>query len=324
MTILVTGGAGYIGSHVVKALKALDSKILVCDNLSTGHKSAVGDVDFLQIDLADAAFEQVFKNYKIESVLHFAGSIVVPESVQNPIKYYQNNTVNSLKLVQLCVKYGVKHFIFSSTAATYGMPLDGECSESTSTIPINPYGQSKLMTEQMLWDVCRASNLRAVALRYFNVAGADPEGELGQSFPEATHLIKVACQVVAGLRDSLSIYGTDYPTPDGSCIRDYIHVSDLAQAHVDALKYLRAGGGASDVFNCGYQRGYSVLEVIEAIEKVANTKIKKQIAPRREGDPAQLVANSAKIRKVLGWSPRYDNLDFIVQTALAWERNPRF
>jgi UDP-glucose 4-epimerase len=323
MTILVTGGAGYIGSHVVKALTLKGGEVLVCDNLSTGHRGAVKNAKLIQVDLTSDDLENIFKNHSIESVLHFAGSIVVPESVKDPIKYYQNNTVNSLKLIKLCVSYGVKHFIFSSTAATYGMPVSEECLETTPTVPINPYGQSKLMTEQMLWDVCRASSLRVVALRYFNVAGADPEGDLGQSFPDATHLIKVACQVVAGKRDGISVFGTDYPTRDGSCIRDYIHVSDLAQAHVDALSYLRSGG-KTDVFNCGYGKGYSVLEVLSMVEKVAGVKLKTNFSGRRDGDPACLIANADKIRKVLGWKPRFNDLELIVRSALAWERNPRF
>lgn len=324
MAILVTGGAGYIGSHVVKALLKEGHEVIVVDNLSTGHVQAVGSAKLIQIDIGHKSeLDKVFAAHSIDSVMHFAGSIVVPESVREPLKYYQNNTLNSHGLIELCVKNKVKNFIFSSTAAVYGISKDPICTEETETAPINPYGSSKLMTEQMLKDVSAVSPLRIVALRYFNVAGADPDGEIGQSFPDATHLIKVACQAALGKRAGLTVFGTDYPTPDGTCVRDYIHVSDLATAHVKALEYLKAGG-ASEIMNCGYGHGSSVTEVVSRVKKISGVDFKVELSPRRPGDPASLTAANEKIMKLLKWKPKHDDLDFIIQSALNWEKNARF
>jgi len=322
MKILVTGGAGYIGSHVVKALKGED--LLVLDNLSTGHKQAVLHGELVVGDIGDETLlESLFTKHKFESVLHFAGSIVVPESVSDPLKYYQNNTINSHKLLSKCVKHGVKHFIFSSTAAVYGMPADGVCTEESPLLPNNPYGYSKLMTEQMLWDVCKASSLRAVALRYFNVGGADPEGQLGQSTPGATSLIKVCVEAAAGKREFVEVFGTDYPTKDGTGVRDFIHVSDLASAHVKALEYLRKNGETTKL-NCGYGHGFSVREVIECVEKVSGKKIKTHEISRRHGDYAQIISKADRIQKELGWKPRFDDLDLIIKDAIQWEKLKKF
>lgn len=320
MKILITGGAGYIGSHVVKALGSLGHKIIVYDNLSTGHKGAVTSGELVVGDLADKEkLETLFKEQKFEAVLHFAGSIVVPHSVSDPLTYYQNNTVNSHYLISLCHKYKVNNFIFSSTAAVYGMPEDGVCREDSKLAPINPYGQSKLMTEHMLRDVSAASDLRYVALRYFNVSGADPDGKIGQSFPEATHLIKVACEVATGKRASINVFGTDYPTPDGTCVRDYIHVTDLADAHVKALEYL-AKGGKSEILNCGYGHGFSVREVLTRVKEITGKEIKVIDSPRRPGDPASLTAKAEKISSVIGWKPKYDDLNIIITSAYEWEK----
>lgn len=325
MKILITGGAGYIGSHVVKALgKDPKNELVIYDNLSTGFKEAVVSGRLVVGDLADSEkIEALFKTEKFEAIFHFAGSIIVPESVTNPLKYYHNNTVNTWSLLSLCSKYNVNKFVFSSTAAVYGMPKDGICREDSSPTPINPYGQSKLMVEQFLKDLSKASNFNFVILRYFNVAGADQEGTLGQSFPAATHLIKVACEVATGKRKEMSLFGTDYPTPDGTCIRDYIHVSDLADAHVKALEYLNKGG-ASQTLNCGYGHGASVKEVISTVEKVTGKKLQVTNAPRRLGDPASVTSQVDKIYSVLGWKPKFDDLEFIVKTAYNWEINKRF
>jgi UDP-glucose 4-epimerase len=320
MNILITGGAGYIGSHVLKALSSLDHHIIIYDNLSTGHKAAITAGELVVGDLADKEkLDSLFKEQQFDAVLHFAGSIVVPDSVSDPIAYYLNNTVNSHYLISLCAKYKVHKFIFSSTAAVYGMPEDGVCSEDSKLAPINPYGQSKLMTEHMLRDVANSSNFRFVALRYFNVSGADPDGKIGQSFPEATHLIKVACEVATGKRPSIKIFGTDYPTPDGTCIRDYIHVSDLADAHVKALEYL-VRGGYSEVLNCGYGHGFSVREVLSRVKEITGKDIKVEDSPRRPGDPASLTSIAQKIRHVIGWTPKYDDLNLIIKSAYEWER----
>lgn len=320
MKILITGGAGYIGSHVVKALGLLGHDITVYDNLSTGHKQAVRYGELVTGDLSDhSKLETLFEKKQFDAVLHFAGSIVVPESVAHPLKYYQNNTVNSHYLLTLCQKYSVNKFIFSSTAAVYGMPDDGICREDSKLAPINPYGQSKLMTEHMLKDFSASSDFKYVALRYFNVSGADPEGQLGQSFPEATHLIKVACEVATGKRESIKVFGTDYPTPDGTCVRDYIHVSDLADAHVKALEYLEKGGG-SQILNCGYGHGFSVKEVLARVIDVTGIQIKIEESPRRPGDPASLTAKADRIQNVIGWKPKYDDLNLIIKTAYEWEK----
>ena len=319
-TILVTGGAGYIGSHVARQLGERGERIVTLDNLSTGFGSSVLHGDLVVGDTGDTELvSRLLADHRIDTVLHFAAHIVVPESVADPLKYYDNNTARTRSLLECCVAAGVKHFIFSSTAAVYGMPDSGAASEDTPTRPINPYGWSKLMSEQMLRDVSAATALRHVALRYFNVAGADPGGRIGQATPDATHLIKVACEHVVGKRPGLSIFGTDYDTPDGTCIRDYIHVEDLAAAHLDALDYLRSGG-SSATLNCGYGRGFSVREVLDMVSAVADKELAVSEAPRRPGDPPALIARASRIREVLGWQPRHADLREIVQSALAWER----
>lgn len=322
MNILITGGAGYIGSHVVKALSSSTKyDLTIYDNLSTGHKEAVSAGKLVIGDLADLQFlEEIFRQKKFDAVLNFAGSIKVPESVSNPLKYYFNNTVNTFHLLNLCSKYQVKKFIFSSTAATYGIPEGGLCREDSPLLPINPYGHSKLMSEQMLKDLAASSDLKFVILRYFNVAGADPECKIGQSFPEPFHLINVASEAAAGKRSKVDIYGIDYPTPDGTCIRDYIHVSDLADAHVKALKYLEQGG-RSDVLNCGYSKGFSVKEVIAQVKAVTGVDFNVVETERRSGDPASLIAQADRIRNVLNWIPRFNDLNFIIKTAYEWEKN---
>lgn len=320
MRILITGGAGYIGSHVLKALGNQKHQITILDNLSTGNVGAITNGDLVLGDLNDdQLLDELFSTRKFEAVLHFAGSIVVPESVSNPISYYSNNTINSHRLISYCLKYECHKFIFSSTAAIYGMPEDGIATEETPTNPINPYGFSKLMTEQMLADTSASSPFRYVALRYFNVSGADPDGLIGQSFPGATHLIKVACETACGMREQIQVFGTDYPTPDGSCVRDYIHVSDLADAHVKALEYLEKGG-KSEFLNCGYGYGYSVKEVLAKVKEVTGVNIKVIETPRRPGDAASITAKVEKIRNVLGWKPQYNNLGLIIKSAYEWEK----
>jgi UDP-glucose 4-epimerase len=321
MTVLVTGGAGYIGSHMVLELLANGERVVVLDNLATGFAWAVAPgVPLVTGDTGDQALVAgLIAEHGIDAILHFAASIVVPDSVREPLAYYRNNTVNSRALIECAVQNGVRHFIFSSTAAVYGNPAEIPVKESAPAQPISPYGWSKLMSEIMLRDAGRAHDLRYVILRYFNVAGADPEGRTGQSSKGATHLIKVAVEAALGLRPEIAVFGTDYPTPDGTCIRDYIHVADLARAHSDALRHLR-GGAPSLTLNCGYGRGFSVLEVIEAVKHAAGVDFKVEIAPRRPGDPAQIVADSREARAILGWQPRYDDLATIVTHALAWER----
>ena len=319
-TILVTGGAGYIGSHVARQLGERGERLVTLDNLSTGFRGAVLHGIFVQGDTADAALvSRVLAEQQVDTIMHFAAHIQVPESVANPLKYYRNNTANTRTLLECAVAAGVKNFVFSSTAAVYGMPAAGIATEDTPTVPINPYGWSKLMSEQMLRDVAAVTPLRYVALRYFNVAGADPGGHIGQSTPEATHLIKVACEHVVGRRKQIAIYGTDYDTPDGTCVRDYIHVEDLAAAHLQALDYLR-GGGATATLNCGYGEGSSVRDVLNAVARVSGSKLSITESGRRAGDPPQLVAAADRIRKTLGWMPRHQDLDGIVGTALAWEK----
>ena len=321
MAVLVTGGAGYIGSHMVLALLDANEEVVVLDNLSTGFdwalppeaKLVVGDMGDRELALA------TIREHRVEAIAHFAAKIVVPNSVADPLGYYLNNTVKSRALIESAVKGGVKQFIFSSTAAVYGEPSVVPVPEDLPLNPINPYGRSKLMTEWMLQDAAGAHDLRYVALRYFNVAGADPRGRSGQSTPNATHLIKVAAQTALGERPYIEVFGTDYPTPDGSCLRDYIQVSDLVDAHLVALNHLRRGG-ASLTLNCGYGRGYSVLEVIDVVKKVSGVDFPVRISPRRPGDPAQIVAKADRIREELGWRPRHDDLDGIVHQALAWER----
>jgi UDP-glucose 4-epimerase len=297
--------------------------VVVLDNLCTGFREAVLYGEFVEGDTGDMALvERELRDGAIKSVLHFAAHIVVPESVADPLKYYRNNTSNTRNLLECCARTGVEHFVFSSTAAVYGVPSASLISEEMPTVPINPYGTSKLMSEWMLRDLARASDLRYVILRYFNVAGADLSGRIGQSTPEATHLIKVACEAVTGKRAQVSIFGTDYPTPDGTGVRDYIHVADLASAHLKALDYLR-GGGACTTLNCGYGHGYSVREVLDAVQRVSSMKLNIVESPRRAGDPPALAADSARLREKLQWEPRYDKLDVIVETALNWERKLR-
>jgi UDP-glucose 4-epimerase len=321
MTVLVTGGAGYIGSHMVFALADAGERVVVLDNLSTGFDWAVAKgVPLIVGETGDQALvARLIREHGVDAIIHFAASIVVPDSVRDPLGYYRNNTMNSRALIECAVKGGVRHFIFSSTAAVYGNPAETPVKEDSATLPISPYGWSKLMTEIMLRDAGSAHGLQHVILRYFNVAGADPQGRTGQSTKAATHLIKVAVETVLGLRPKLDVFGDDYPTSDGTCIRDYIHVSDLARAHADALRYLRSGAPPLTL-NCGYGHGFSVLEVIDAVKRVSGVDFKADIAPRREGDPAQIVAHSEQARSKLGWRPRYDDLSIIVRDALAWER----
>lgn len=320
--ILVTGGAGYIGSHVVKLLGERGESVVILDDLSTGNADAVlsgelvvgktGDMDLVSQLIADKG---------IDTVMHFAAHTIVPESVENPLKYYANNTCSTRNLLQACQDNNVKNFIFSSTAATYGVPDESisACSEDLQTAPINAYGSSKLMSEAMLRDLSAATDLKHVVLRYFNVAGSDPDGRIGQSTPKATLLIKVAAEVAVGKREQLYVYGTDYPTTDGTGVRDYIHVSDLGSAHLSALDYLR-DGGKSTLLNCGYGHGFSVREVIDAVERVSGVKLNVIEQPRRAGDPPALIAAVDKIHKTLDWAPQFDNLDTIVRTSLEWER----
>lgn len=319
-SVLVTGGAGYIGSHVVKQLGQRGDSVVVLDNLSTGFADAVLHGKLIIGDTGDAELvARLLREHDVDTVMHFAAHTIVPESVSNPLKYFRNNTASTLNVLQCCQDAGIEHFIFSSTAAVYGIPPEGLAHEDTPTAPINPYGLSKLMSEWMLRDLSAASELRHVALRYFNVAGSDPEVRIGQSTEKATLLIKVACEAAVGKRSHVAVYGSDYPTPDGTGVRDYIHVEDLADAHIKALDYLRAGG-ESVTLNCGYGHGYSVREVLGMVEEVNGAPLMIQEEPRRAGDPPSLVAGADRIREVLGWTPRYNDLREIVRTSLAWER----
>jgi UDP-glucose 4-epimerase len=321
MTILVTGGAGYIGSHMVHELVDAGEPIVVLDNLSTGFRFLIPSaVPFVAGSTGDRELvAKTIQRYGVDAIIHFAASIVVPDSVRDPLSYYRNNTMNTCALLEVAAETGVKQFIFSSTAAVYGNPEQVPIREDAATAPISPYGTSKLMSEIMLHDAGKAYGLRFVVLRYFNVAGADPKGRTGQATPQATHLIKVACETALGKRLKIDVFGTDYPTPDGTCIRDYIHVSDLARAHSAALAYLRRGG-ASATFNCGYGHGASVLEVIDAVRRVSGRDFAVEISGRRPGDPAELVANVDRIRATLDWRPQFKDLDTIVAHALSWEK----
>jgi UDP-glucose 4-epimerase len=321
MTVLVTGGAGYIGSHMVLELADAGERVIVLDNLTTGHDWAVpAGVPLVIGESGDQELVgRLLRDEAVDAIIHFAASIVVPDSVRDPLGYYRNNTMNTRALIECAVAAGVRNFIFSSTAAVYGNPAEIPVTENAALAPISPYGWSKLMSEVMLRDTSHAHGLNHIILRYFNVAGADPHGRTGQSTKAATHLIKVAVEAALGLRAKLDVFGNDYPTPDGSCVRDYIHVSDLARAHSDALRHLR-GGGPSLTLNCGYGHGFSVLEVIDTVKRVAGVDFPVEIAPRREGDPAQIVAYSDRAPETLGWRPRFDDLSVIVAHALAWEQ----
>jgi UDP-glucose 4-epimerase len=321
MTILVTGGAGYIGSHMVHELVDAGEPVVVLDNLSTGFRFLLpASVPFVSGSTGDRDLvAKIITQYDVTAIIHFAASIVVPDSLRDPLDYYRNNTMNTCALIDTAIQNGVGQFIFSSTAAVYGNVKESPIREDAPTAPISPYGTSKLMSEIMLHDAGRAHGLRFVILRYFNVAGADPRGRTGQSSPIATHVIKVACEAAIGKRPKMDVFGTDYPTPDGTCIRDYIHVSDLARAHSAALGHLRRGG-ASATFNCGYGRGNSVFEVIDAVRRVSGRDFPVEIAGRRPGDPPELVANVERIRKGLAWHPQFQDIDTIAAHALAWEK----
>ena len=322
LNVLVTGGAGYIGSHAVLALLDSGHRPVVIDNLLTGFRWAVPDeVAFYEGDIADSRLVgQIINNERIDAAMHFAGSVVVPESVENPLKYYHNNTANTRALIETLITNNVRHMIFSSTAATYGIPESSPVRENMPTLPINPYGTSKLMTEMMLRDVAAAHDFNYCALRYFNVAGADPEGRSGQSTVGATHLIKIAVEAALGKRGSVSVFGTDYATDDGTGVRDYIHVADLAAAHVIALEALIADPETSHTLNCGYGHGYSVLQVLDAVDRATNNKLVRNLEGRRAGDPDALISDNRAIIERFGWQPKYDDLDTIVEHALAWER----
>ena len=324
MSVLVTGGAGYIGSHMVYELLDAGEDVAVLDNLSTGFRWAIPEsVPLYEGDTGNEDLARsIMARHEVDAIIHFAASIVVPDSVADPLGYYRNNTANSRTLIEAAVKSGVKHFIFSSTAAVYGNPKSVPVAEDAAPDPMSPYGSSKLMTEIILRDTGFAHPLKHAILRYFNVAGADPKMRTGQSTPAATHLIKVAVQAALGMRRKMEVFGTDYPTPDGTCIRDYIHVSDLVRAHSDALRYLRAGG-ESATFNCGYGRGFSVFEVIDTVKRVSGVDFQVDLAGRRPGDPARIVAASDRARQILHWVPRYDDLPMIVANALEWEQKLR-
>jgi len=322
-TVLVTGGAGYIGSHVVQLLRSRGERVVVLDNLSTGFRQSLADTPLIVGDVNDRALVgSAIAEHGIGTVMHFAANTIVPESVRDPLKYYGNNTAATRTLLETCMHSGVRRFVFSSTAAVYGVPAGGIAEEDMPLVPINPYGTSKLMSEWILRDLAAVTDFRYVSLRYFNVAGSDPEGRIGQATAKATLLIKVACEAMVGKRDHVSIYGTDYPTPDGTGVRDYIHVTDLARAHLDALDYLRRGGAAV-VLNCGYGHGYSVREVLSSVERVAGRALKVKTEPRREGDPPSLISAAGRIREVLGWRPELNDLDTIVRHALSWEEKLR-
>jgi UDP-glucose 4-epimerase len=319
-SILVTGGAGYIGSHVALQLRARGERVVILDDLSRGFRQAALDTPLIVGEVGDRdRVRAVLKEHGVDTVMHFAAYTIVPESVREPLKYFGNNTCSTRSLLECCLEAQVRHFVFSSTAAVYGMPAEGVAAETTPTAPINPYGSSKLMSEWMLAAVAEASPLRYAALRYFNVAGSDSGGRIGQATPNATLLVKVACEAAVGRRPHVSIFGTDYPTADGTGVRDYIHVEDLATAHLDALEWLRRGG-ASTTLNVGYGHGYSVRQVLASVERVSGKRLTVREEPRRAGDPPSLVARADRIRAELGWRPRLDDLDTIVRTAYAWEQ----
>ena len=320
MKVLVTGGAGYIGSHIVKTLGEKGHDIVVYDNLSYGHDWALLSGRLVKGDLGDKEYlDAVFAEEKFDAIIHMAAFIVVDESIREPLKYYQNNFINAMTLIRTCLKHGVKKFLFSSTAAVYGIPEKIPVTEESPLLPINPYGASKVMVEQVLKDVSASDDLRYIALRYFNVAGADPMSRIGQARKDATHLITVSLRTALGIRDHLDIYGTDYPTPDGTCIRDYIHVDDLSNAHVLALEYL-VSGGESRIYNCGYGHGYSVKEVVDEVKRVTGVHFPVIATDRRIGDPPALIADSSKLRQELQWGPQHDNLEYIIRTAWDWEK----
>ena len=322
--ILVTGGAGYIGAHVALMLAEAGERVVVLDDLSTGFAAAVRQAELITGDVADPHLVRgLLQAHDVDTVMHFAARTVVPESVSDPLGYYRNNTCGTRSLLHCCAETGVKHLVFSSTAAVYGIPEEGLAREDSPTAPINPYGRSKLMSEWMLRDLSAATPLRHVALRYFNVAGSDPGGRIGQSTRQATLLVKVACEAAVGRRDHVAVFGCDYPTPDGTGVRDYIHVTDLAAAHLDALNYLRRGG-PSDTFNVGYGHGTSVRQVLDTVQRLSGRRLDIRERPRRPGDPPSLVAAADRIRHVLGWTPHHDDLETIVGTALAWERDPAY
>jgi len=325
-SVLVTGGAGYIGSHVVQQLRARGERVVVLDNLTTGFRQAVADTPLVVGNVGDAeTVNRIISEHAVSCVMHFAANTIVPESVRDPLKYYGNNTCGTRQLLECCQQRGVRQFVFSSTAAVYGIPSGGIASEDSPLAPINAYGTSKLMSEWILRDLSAVTDFRFVSLRYFNVAGSDPQGRIGQATRKATLLIKVACEAIVGKRAYLSVYGSDYPTPDGTGVRDYIHVDDLARAHLNALDYLRRSG-SSVILNCGYGHGYSVRQVLESVQRVAGKALVIREEPRREGDPPTLVAKADRVREVLGWQPQLDDLDTIVRTSLRWEealaRNP--
>ena len=318
--VLVTGGAGYIGSHILLQLKSYDCEIIVYDNLSSGNPWAVNDIELIFGDLADEEkLEQLFRERRFDVVIHLAASIIAPESVADPLKYYYNNTAKTLSLLEVCARSGVGMFVFSSSAAVYGIPAHSPVREDALIAPISPYGASKAMSERMIMDLAAASPLRYVILRYFNVAGADPAGRVGQAASDATHLIKVACEVAHGKRPDITVFGDDYPTPDGTCVRDYIHVDDLARAHLAAVDHLDAGGDSA-ILNVGYGRGSSVLDVIDSVKRVSGVDFPVMHGARRPGDPPALIADNKLITNRLGWEPIHDDLDFIISTSLAWEK----
>ena len=319
MNILVTGGAGYVGSHIVLQLSESEHRTVVCDDLSNSYKEAVIGAAFHRIDIADPRMDALFKQYHFDAVIHFAASVSVRESVRNPYKYYMNNTVATLKLLDLCARYKISYFIFSSTAAVYGIPNNIPIDEEAYPMPVNAYGYSKLMAERIVMDIADQVGFKYAILRYFNVAGADLQARIGENNLEANHLIKIACMAAVNRVEHIKLYGTDYDTTDGTCVRDYIHVLDISEAHLQVLDYL-SKGGRSNIFNCGYGIGYSVKEILSAVKSISRVDFKVVESDRRAGDPSELIASNNKIKRTLGWQPCYQNLDTIIESALAWER----